>query len=89
MSTLHVGHHIVQAISSAVGPVPAGTLTVAQVPNGIVGIAIDPTTNAVTLTGVTVGNTAVTYSAPGFTSTTINVSVSAAPSIIVTDGPEV
>jgi hypothetical protein len=89
-SNLHVGHHIVQTITGIGGAaLPPGAVSVAVAPAGIVTASIDPTTNAVTLTGVAPGTANATYSAAGYSSVVDTVLVSAAPPLLVVDGPEV
>lgn len=88
-TTLHVGRHIVQTLTTSDGSaIPPGTVTV-TINSTICTAVVDPATNKVTITGVGVGSTTAQYISPGFVNGTDAINVIAAPSIIVTDGPEV
>lgn len=89
-TTLHVGRHRVQTLASsdATAAIPPGSVTV-TLNTTICQATVDPVTNNVTITGVGVGSTTAQYASPGFVNGTDAINVIAAPSIIVTDGPEV
>jgi hypothetical protein len=57
-------------------------------PDGGVGVAVDPATNDVTVTGQQAGNFRVVYGVPGFAAVTETFAVSPPPILVITDGPE-
>ena len=87
-TTLMVGQSYHFTVAGSDGStIPAGTLT--AVPDApTVNITVNPD-NSGTVTAVlaSVANTHITYSAPGYTSSSETVLVIDRPSIVVTDGP--
>lgn len=89
MTTLHIGRHRVQTISSSDNStVPAGSVTVASSASSVVQASVDPVTNNVTVSGIGAGSATVTYAATGFQSTVEAFTVAPLPTLVVTDGPE-
>jgi hypothetical protein len=87
-TTLHVGKKIVQTLAASDGTtIPLGSVTVNATGAAVTAVC-DPATNKVTLTGVAVATVTVNYASPGFVTASDVITVLAAPSIIVTDGPE-
>lgn len=90
-TTIHVGGTIVQTVVGSDGPLAPGALiAVSAIPSQVTA-AVDATTNKVTLHGVAVGVTSVSYSAVGHQSASDTVNIIAPPplpTLVITDGPE-
>ena len=87
-TSIHIGKHRVQTVSASDGSTIAPGTVTAVAPDGGVGVAVDPATNNVTVSGQQAGNFRVVYGAPGFADVTETFAVAAPPILVITDGPE-